>query len=56
LTRYRKLLEDKPLKVLLVADPRLVYEEAARLIAAAQSAGAETIHLAETPVVRVKPE
>ncbi len=56
LARYRKLLEDKPLKVLLVADPRLVYEEAARLIAAAQSAGAETIHLAETPVVRVKPE
>ena len=35
--------------MLLIADPRLRYEDAARLIAAAQSAGAETIHLAETP-------
>ena len=49
LMRYRKLLEEKPLRVLLIADPRLRYEDAARLIAAAQSAGAETIHLAETP-------
>lgn len=47
LTRYRKLLEDKPLKIVLIADSLLLYDEAARIIAAAQAAGAETIHLGE---------
>jgi len=49
LRRYGRVLDDKPLGVTLLADPRLVYEEAARIVAAAQSAGAKTIHLAEPP-------
>lgn len=49
LRRYAKVLEDKPLGVTLMADPRLLYEEAARIVAAAQAAGARTIHLAEPP-------
>lgn len=47
LTRYRKLLDDKPLKVVLMADKSLLYDQAARIIAAAQAAGVQTIHLAE---------
>lgn len=48
LSRYGKLLDDKPLKVVLMADPKLLYDQAARIIAAAQAAGVSTIHLAET--------
>lgn len=52
LTRYRKLLENKPLKVVLMADSGLVYDQAAQIIAAAQAAGAETIHLGENNAPR----
>lgn len=52
LTRYRKLLENKPLKVVLMADPGLVYDQAAQIFAAAQAAGAETIHLGENAAPR----
>lgn len=52
LTRYRKLLENKPLKVVLMADPGLTYDQAAQIIAAAQAAGAETIHLGENAAPR----
>ena len=55
LSRYRKLLDDKPLKIVLMADPRLRYDDAARIIAAAQAAGAKTIHLSETTPPKVKP-
>lgn len=47
LKRYRQVLDNKPLSVTLLADPRLAYDEAARIIAAAQAAGAQSIHLAE---------
>jgi biopolymer transport protein ExbD len=47
LKRYAKVLDNKPLSVTLIADPRLLYDEAARIVAAAQSAGARSIHLAE---------
>lgn len=55
LSRYRKLLDEKPLVVVLMADPRLRYDEAARIIAAAQAAGAETIHLSEISTPKAKP-
>ncbi len=49
LKRYARVLDNKPLGVTLLADPRLLYEEAAKIVAAAQAAGAQTIHLAEPP-------
>jgi len=36
----------------LMADPGLVYDQAAQIIAAAQAAGAETIHLGENAAPR----
>lgn len=55
LSRYRKLLDNKPLNVVLMADPRLRYDDAARIIAAAQAAGAEMIHLSESAAPKAKP-
>jgi biopolymer transport protein ExbD len=46
LRRYTKILEGRPLRVILIADDRLRYEEAARLIGACASAGVSTIRLA----------
>lgn len=47
LRRYASVLDGKPLRVYLVADDRLRYEEAARLIGACSSAGVAAIRLAD---------
>jgi len=47
LRRYTQILEGRPLRVRLVADDHLRYEEAARVIAACSSAGVATIRLSE---------
>ena len=47
LRRYAPVLEGQPLRVLLVADDRLRYEEAARLIGACSAAGVAAIRLAD---------
>ena len=48
LRRYASLLEGRPLRVLLEADDRLRYEEAARLVGACSTAGVSAIRLADT--------
>ena len=45
LTQYVGLLENKPLRVRLVADDTLRYESAAQIIAVCQTAGVTTIRL-----------
>jgi biopolymer transport protein ExbD len=55
LGRYASVLEGKPLRVLLVADDRLRYEEAARLIGACSSAGVSTVRLADPSDRRGRP-
>ena len=47
LRRYAGLLEGRPLRVRLVADDRLRYEEAARVIAACSAAGVAGIRLSD---------
>ena len=47
LTHYRELLESRPLRVLLIADDALRYEDAARIVAATSAAGATSIRLAD---------
>jgi len=47
LRRYAEVLEGRPLRVLLVADDRLRYEVAARLIGTAAAAGVATVRLAD---------
>jgi len=47
LTNYRGLIEPRPLRVLLVADDSLRYEEAARIVAATSASGATSIRLAD---------
>jgi biopolymer transport protein ExbD len=47
LTRYAKLLGDRPLRVRIAADDRLRYEFAARLIAVCSKAGAAAVRLAD---------
>ena len=47
LRRYAEVLGDKPLRVLLVADDRLRYEYAARLMGACSVAGVSAIRLAD---------
>jgi biopolymer transport protein ExbD len=47
LRRYIPILEGRPLRVRLVADDRLRYEEAARVLAACSAAGVATIRLSE---------
>ena len=45
LGRYVAILEGRPLRVRLLADDRLRYEEAARVIAICEAAGVATIRL-----------
>jgi biopolymer transport protein ExbD len=47
LRRYTQILEGKPLRVRLVADDGLRYEEAARIIATCTAAGVATIRLSQ---------
>lgn len=47
LRRYTQILEGRPLRVRLVADDGLRYEEAARVIAACTSAGVTAIRLSQ---------
>ena len=47
LTRYAKLLGNRPLRVRLLADDRLRYEEAARIVGACTTAGVASIRLAD---------
>ena len=47
LLKYAALMEGKPLKIRLVGDDRLRYEEAARIIGECSSAKVESIRLAE---------
>lgn len=46
LKRYIELLGNRPLRVRLIADDRLMYEPAARIIAICSAAGVATIRLA----------
>jgi biopolymer transport protein ExbD len=47
LARYVEILEGRPLRVRLVADDHLRYEEAARVLAACSAAGVANVRLAE---------
>jgi biopolymer transport protein ExbD len=47
LRRYAGLLEGRPLRVRLVADDRLRYEEAARVIATCSAAGVAAVRLSD---------
>jgi biopolymer transport protein ExbD len=47
LRRYAKLLGDRPLRVRLLADDRLRYEEAAKIVGACTTAGVASIRLAD---------
>lgn len=47
LRRYAKAIGDRPLRVRLVADDELRYEEAARIMAACTAAGVASIRLSE---------
>jgi biopolymer transport protein ExbD len=47
LRRYGRVLEGKPLRVRLLADDRLRYEEAARIVGACTTAGVDSIRLAD---------
>jgi len=51
LRRYAKVLGDRPLRVRVVADDRLRYEEAARIVGTCTAAGVSSIRLAD-PVGR----
>ncbi|MDG3002492.1 ExbD/TolR family protein [Paludisphaera mucosa] len=46
LRRYVELLGDRPLRVRLIADDRLLYEPAARIIAVCSSSGVAAVRLA----------
>jgi biopolymer transport protein ExbD len=52
LRRYHGMLEGKPLRIQLLADDTLQYEEAARVIGACAAAGIDTIRLIE-PAMRL---
>ena len=47
LRRYVEIMEGRPLRVRLVADDHLRYEEAARVLAACSAAGVANVRLAE---------
>ena len=47
LTRYAGLLNGRPLRVRLVADDRLRYEPAARIVATCSAAGVSSVRLAQ---------
>jgi len=48
LLRYRSQLEGEPIRVRLVADERLRFQEAARILGACSAAGVDAIRLADT--------
>jgi biopolymer transport protein ExbD len=56
LRRYLAVLEGRPLRVSLVADDPLAYEEAARLVGACSSAGVTTIRLVDPTGLGGAPE
>jgi biopolymer transport protein ExbD len=51
LVRYVEIMESRPLRVRLVADDRLRYEEAARVVAACSAAGVSTIRLTDPAIL-----
>jgi biopolymer transport protein ExbD len=57
LGRYAKVLGTRPLRVRLLADDRLRYEEAARIVAASTTAGVASIRLGDPggPAQAVRP-
>lgn len=55
LARYAAVLEGKPLKVRLVADDRLRYEVAARIIGTCNAAGVGSIRLADPASATAEP-
>jgi biopolymer transport protein ExbD len=55
LHRYARLLGKRPLRVRLVADDRLRYEPAARIIAACSAAGVASVHLAQPGAIPALP-
>jgi biopolymer transport protein ExbD len=50
LARYVEIMENRPLRVRLVADDRLRYEEAARVIAICSAAGVATVRLTDPSI------
>ncbi|SIN81711.1 Biopolymer transport protein ExbD [Singulisphaera sp. GP187] len=54
LGRYVQLMENRPLRVRLVADDALRYEEAARIIAVCGAAGVATVRLTD-PAIQPSP-
>jgi biopolymer transport protein ExbD len=50
LRKYRALLEGRPLRIRVIADARLHYGEAARILGACSTAGATSIRLPEPSV------
>jgi biopolymer transport protein ExbD len=55
LRRYTRLLGNRPLRVRLVADDRLRYEPAARIIATCSAAGVASVRLAQPGVIPALP-
>ena len=53
--RYAEVLGDRPLRVRLVADETLRYEEVARIVAALSDARVASIRFADTPVGEGRP-
>ena len=47
LRRYNRVLDGRPLRVRLLADDRLRYEQAARIVGACTTAGVDSIRLAD---------
>jgi biopolymer transport protein ExbD len=50
LKRYNRVLNGRPLRVRLVADDRLRYEEAARIVGACSTAGVDSVRLADPSI------
>jgi biopolymer transport protein ExbD len=55
LKRYTEVLNGRPLRVRLVADDSLRYEEAARVMAACQAAGASSIRMSDPSTTPTPP-
>ena len=53
LKRYQRVLNGRPLRVRVVADDRLRYEEAARIVGACSTAGVDSVRLADPGQARV---
>ncbi len=56
LHRYARLLEGRPLRVRLVADDHLRYEEAARVIATCSAAGVAAVRLSDPASITPEPK